>query len=738
MAFTVDESLQMGIKAHREGRLQDAEKLYRSILSLQPKHPHANHNLGVLAVTVNKTEMALPFFKTALKAMPEVEQFWLSYIDALLNIQHFQEAEKLILLYKKNGLSEKNLAVFETKLLANLDPGVADKHIKSSSSTNKQISSQRKKRAEERNKIKNTRLHERLRLLSEYFQAGQYEEAEKVARSINQDFPKNQFAWRVLGAILSATDRKSEALKANLRAVTLSPKDAFAHYNLGVTLKENGKLEEAIKSYAKAIDLNPKFSEAYNNLGNTLQEIGKLKEAESSLRKAIRLNPKYAEAYYNLGNVAQEMGRLNEAKKSYAQAISINPGYTHARDNLLFMLNYDPEISAEELFLEYQRYGEFINSTVKHEFDHSNRTQKFDRRIRIGYSSADFRNHSCSFFIEPMLDHHNRDRFELFAYSNTVGLDDKTQRIRNCFDHWIDVVKLSDSEMAKKIYEDEIDILVDLSGHTKGNRLTVFGMRPAPVQVSASIGYGYTTGVQQIDYFLGDNNLTPVGAERFFSEKIFRISEPSFVYRPPKKLVPSVSALPAMQNGYITFGSLTRIIRLNEPLLKVWKQILDHIPDSRLRLDQKPFKSVETRELFYRSLEQHGFDRKRVDLTYSQPHWQVYQDIDITLDCWPHNAGTTTIESLWMGVPVLSKLDRPSVGRIGASILKPLGLEDWIVQDEETYIEKAVTHSSDLTALSNLRQSMRQKLLGSSLLDAKMYADKLTTAYQKMLAGERY
>ena len=335
--------------------------------------------------------------------------------------------------------------------------------------------------------------------------------------------------------------------------------------------------------------------------------------------------------------------------------------------------------------------------------------------------------------MEPLFRNHDHRQFELFAYSNTAKEDEHTERLKQYFDHWIDVVRLSDEEMAGRIYEDQIDILVDMAGHTNGNRLLVFAMRPAPVQVSSNIGYGYTSGLKEIDYFICDENLVPAGSEAYFSEEPLRLPAPCLAYAPPRDVILDLSELPALSKGYVTFGSLARPVRLNDPLLRIWGEILERVPDSRLRLDQKPFAHEGTREMFWERLEGLGIARDRVDLTCSSPHWDAYREIDITLDCWPHNAGTTTIESLWMGVPVLSKLDRVSVGRVGAMILEPLGLGDWLVESEEDYIERAVAAASDLGSLAVLRGELRSRLEGSALLDEVAFAQNLEHALLKVV-----
>jgi protein involved in polysaccharide export with SLBB domain len=396
--------------------------------------------------------------------------------------------------------------------------------------------------------------------------------------------------------------------------------------------------------------------------------------------------------------------------------------------------NYDPRLSSAELFREYEAYGETVAGLTKHRFVHDDRPPVEGRRIRVGYSSPDFRGHVCRFFMEPIFRNHDRDQFELFAYSNTVNPDDHTERMKGYFDHWVDVVRMSDEEMAQRVYDDQIDILVDMAGHTAGNRLPVFGMRPAPIQASSSIGFGYTTGLKEVDYFICDENLVPAGSEAYFSEEPLRLPAPCLAYAPPRDVIPDLSELPALSKGHVTFGSLTRLTRLNDPQLRIWGEILERVPGSRLRLDQKPFAHEGTREMFWERLKGLGIARDRVDLTCSSPHWDAYREIDITLDCWPHNAGTTTIESLWMGVPVLSKLDRVSVGRVGAMILEPLGLGDWLVESEEDYIERAVAAASDLGSLAVLRGELRSRLEGSALLDEVAFAQNLEHALLKVVA----
>ena len=339
MKLSIEQALQQGVTAHREGKLQDAEGLYRAILQSQPKHPDANHNLGVLAVSVNKAEVALPLFKTALEANPKIEQFWLSYIDALIKTEKFENAKQAIEQAKKRDVAEEKLNILEKQLAltAQLDePRLA--------SQNKRLSfSQKRKKLSEKKKIKKARnqnpkvnnpSQQQINSLLSYYKNGRYNEAEKLAVELNQEFPKYQFAWKVLGAVLAATGRKSDALHANQTAIGLSPQDAEAHYNLGNTFQELGRLDEAEASYTQAIALDPNFAEAHYNLGNTLQALGRLDGAEASYTQAIKLKPDYAAAHSNLGNMLQKLGRLDEAEASHMQAITLKPDFAEAHNNL--------------------------------------------------------------------------------------------------------------------------------------------------------------------------------------------------------------------------------------------------------------------------------------------------------------------------------------------------------------------------------------------------------------------
>jgi tetratricopeptide (TPR) repeat protein len=347
MELTIEQALQRAVENHKAGKLQDAEALYRAILQNQPKNPDANHNLGVIAVSLNKTEAALPLFKIALEANPNLGQFWLSYVDALIKEKQFDDARNVLEQGKKKGLTGEKVDFLESQLMTSfLTPDselLSKNNLPTTSQQLKKVPTKRQKKKNasrnltEPNQIESPPQIKIYNLLG-YYQKGQLDLALNLATVLTQQYPNHPFAWKVLGAVFRQTGRLQESLITNQRAVALSPNDTEALNSLGITLKELGRLKDAEASYSKAIAIKPEYAEAHSNLANTLKELGRLEEAEASYSKAIAIKPEYAEAHYNLGNTLNELGRLEEAEASYRKAIAIKPEYAHAHYNLANML----------------------------------------------------------------------------------------------------------------------------------------------------------------------------------------------------------------------------------------------------------------------------------------------------------------------------------------------------------------------------------------------------------------
>ena len=338
MELTIEQALQQGVAAHKEGKFEEAERLYQAILQSQPAHPDANHNLGLIAVSVNKAEAALPLFKTALETNPKIEQFWLSYIDVLIREKQFDNAKQVLEQAKTRGVAGDKLNVLEAQLtpIEQVNKSESGTHntLRSLSEKHKKFSKQKKKKDTKRDQKIISPSQKQLSSLLEHFQNGRFDDAEKLSIAITNEFPKHQFGWKVLGAVFKETGRMIDSLSAMRKSVQLAPQDAEARYNLGLTLKELGRLDDAEEVYTQAIALKPDYPEAHSNLGIALLELGRLNDAEASYKKAIALKPDFADAHNNLGNALQGQGRLDEAVASYTQAIALNPDIAEAHSNL--------------------------------------------------------------------------------------------------------------------------------------------------------------------------------------------------------------------------------------------------------------------------------------------------------------------------------------------------------------------------------------------------------------------
>jgi predicted O-linked N-acetylglucosamine transferase (SPINDLY family) len=601
------------------------------------------------------------------------------------------------------------------------------------------------------------------------FNAGRQLELENQSRLLLERCPNAGFAWKALGASLQAQGK--DALHAMQKATQLLPDDADLLSNLGVTLKNLGELDDSVASFRRALQIKPDFAVAHNNLGNVLQLIGQTDDAVASFRRALELIPDYAEAYSNLGVALEDLGQLDEAEANCRRALELKPEYIEAHDNLgsvlrglgqlneavesfrralqikyrgmernsnfaaaytslLFTLNYHPDLSGEEIYRVYQEYDALNGILLRPTWRAHSNDRNPKRRLRVGYVSPDFKHHSCRSFLEPLLAHHDKTQVELYAYAELDKDDHMTARYRNYVDHWIPTKGMSNEILAERIRSDGIDILVDLAGHTSGNRLLVFARKPAPVSVSW-LGYGYTTGLSAIDYYLTDEVCVPEGSEGLFAEQPWRIATPAYVYRPGSDMG-EVSNLPALQRGYITFGTLTRSVRINHRTIRVWSALLKQVPGSRLVIDSGCFKASAMQERMAARFAEHGISRERLEIGFHSPPWDTLSGIDIGLDCFPHNSGTTLFESLYMGVPFITLAGRPSVGRLGSSILHGMGHPEWIAHSEDEYVQIAADLAADLPKLSTLRRGLRLEMEASPLMDEARFARKVEAAYRGM------
>ena len=387
-------------------------------------------------------------------------------------------------------------------------------------------------------------------------------------------------------------------------------------------------------------------------------------------------------------------------------------------------------MSGAEIFSAYRDYDERFARVHRAEWRVFGNIREPNRRLKIGYVSPDFRQHAAVHFLEPLLAHHDNRVVEVYAYAELNQEDAATARYKAYVEHWIPTCGLSDAALAERIRADGIDILVDLAGHTQRNRLQVFARKPSPISVSW-LGYGYTTGMTAIDYYLTDEASAPVGSEALFAEQPWRLATPSYAYRPAAGMGP-VGAIPASERGYVTFGTLTRAVRINHRSIRVWSAILKGVDGARLVIDSGNFRDPALQHALTEKFAAHGIKRTRLEIGFHSPPWDVLRGIDIGLDCFPHNSGTTLFETLYMGVPYVTLAGRPSVGRMGSSFLQGAGHPEWIAQTEEEYIEKAVALAADLPQLAALRFGLRDAMKASPLMDETGFARKVEAAYRAM------
>ncbi|MGA3065703.1 MAG: tetratricopeptide repeat protein [Tepidisphaeraceae bacterium] len=545
------------------------------------------------------------------------------------------------------------------------------------------------------------------------------------AIAVKSDFVE---AHNNLGIVLRSAGRFSDSVDAYKKALELRPADPDILNNLGMALQGLGKFDESIAALRKAVELRPDHSAAYGNLGIVLRAADKPEEAIQALARAIELSPGFADAYCNYANAARDLGRLDEAVAMYRKAIQIRPDPgTHS--NLVFTINFHPAYDPQTILRgnrEWDRlYGQPLKETIRpHEND-----ARPDRKLRIGYVSPDFRDHCQSLFTGALFSKHNRSAFEIFCYSAVTHEDSITQGLRGQADHWQNIVGLTHGEIAEKIRDDKIDILVDLTMHMAQNRLPVFARKPAPVQVSW-LAYPGTTGVEAIDYRITDPHLDPPGEhDSWYSEKSIRLPDTFWCYDPLTDH-PEPNALPALKNGFITFGCLNNFCKVTDQSLSPWSRILKSLPTSRLILLAPP---GEHRRRIYAGL---GVDSDRVEFAQFQPREKylgTYHRIDLCLDTFPVNGHTTSLDALWMGVPVMSMVGHAAIARAGISQNTNLGLAAELVgRTGDEFVSLTLKLAANLDRLSELRKTLRARMSASALMDAPKFAKNMEAAYRQM------
>jgi predicted O-linked N-acetylglucosamine transferase (SPINDLY family) len=782
--MTIDEEIQAGLALHQAGRLAEAQAVYRRVLARAPDHPQALHFLGGALLQAGDTAAAIELIGRAVALEPqngfaqsnlgeahlraghwsaaiacarraiELEpRLAAPYVNLGAALTHLGQTDEAIaacqqavdrfpdrahahsnlgLALQAAGRLDEAVAAFERAMA--LAPHVGEIHVNLGNALKEQgrldsaIVAYR--RALERNPDDVVALSNLGVALHE---AERSDEAIAAYRRALELKPDDADTLVNLSVALQATGRLDEAIAAGRRAVALEGDAAVACSNLALALRTAGRQDEAIAALGRAIELDPGLAAAYNNLGDALHDAGQLDEAIAALRRAIELKPEDADAGNNLGNVLKDQGRQGEALAAFRAAVAVKPGFARVASNILYTLHSHPDYDAQAILAEHRRWAERYAAPLAAAIRPHENNRTPGRRLRLGYVSPDFRAHAVGQLLRPLLAHHDRDRFEVVCYSDVRLADAVTDELRARADRWCDIAGQSDAQVAERIRADQVDILVDLALHTAGNRMPVFARKPAPVQVTM-LGLPATTGLDTIDYRLTDPYLDPPGqTDADYTERSIRLPHCFWVFQPPGNAGAfPVAPLPARVNGFVTFGCLNQLAKVTPPALALWAEVLRRLPGSRLVLQSPPGRHLAAvRAPFQRA----GIAGDRLECVARAPRDEYlhrFDHIDIALDPFPYNGHTSTLDALWMGVPVVTLAGRTAVGRGGVSILSNINLSEMIAFTSEDYITRAVELGRDLERLAELRMRLRTQLMDSPVADARRYRADVEAALVEM------
>lgn len=680
--LTLADALNLAVSHHRAGRLGDAEAVYRQILARFPDQPDALHLLGVACHLQGRGEEGVRLIRRAIERNPNAAPF------------HSNLANML------RDRGRRDEAIDAYRAAVRLAPDNRD-------------------------------AHDNLGTL--LCAAGRLEEGVAALARANAIAPRAHTCAN-LGVALQSLGRLDEALAAFEACVSIDPRDAEGHAAVGLVRWLKGDAAGAIAAYRTLADLMPSSAEPYCHLGNLLGQTYALDESIRASRRAIELDPWSAAAWANLATALTRQGRIGEAIAAARESLRAPFPPAAAHDTLLLALNYDENASPRDVFDEHVRWGERYGNPASACANHAN-DRSPDRRLRIGYVSPDFREHPVATFIGPILARHDRGAFDVYCYSHDSHPDDVTRRLRSCDVAWRSIERLSDDDVAARVREDRIDVLVDLAGHTGNSRLLVLARRPAPVQATY-LGYPNTSGLRGVGYRITDAITDPPGeSDALNVERLVRLPRTVWVYS-PEPAAPDVNDLPARGTGRITFASFNALAKINPATIELWSNLLERVPRARLMLKTVAFLDPPTRERLAEAFAHHGIGGERLVLLPATPdvasHLRAYHDVDVALDPHPYNGTTTTCEAMWMGVPVVTMAGATHASRVGTSLLSSVGLPELIATSPDDWLGIATELAGDHGRLAALRRDLREQMRRSPLTDGPGFTRELESAYRAM------
>jgi protein O-GlcNAc transferase len=595
---------------------------------------------------------------------------------------------------------------------------------------------------------------------------GKYAEAEKLYRQVLAMDPKHAGATQNLGVLAFQVGRNDAAVPLLKKALELSPNSASMYCNLGDAYTALRQGDDALAAYKKAVELDPNMPTTYNNLGIVYSRLGRVEDAINSWKKAIELAARplgasrvlighgggaktaaeeakslAAASYNNLGNAYLQMIELDKALECHTTAVEMSPEYANARSNKLRDYTHLPNVPWELLLREHRQWWEIHTSQTK-PLTHNN-VRDPERKLRIGWVSADFREHSVTHFLLPLFQNYDRNQFEFCCYAGVTRPDDFTRMLAQCAPVFRQTLGVQDVDLSRVIQSDNIDILFDLSGHTSDHRLAVMAYRPAPVQV-AYLGYPMTTGAPAsiIQWHLTDAIADPPGeTDGHYTEKVYRLPTTNWCYRPPvdipcEEVPPVVRNRGTPQERPFTFGSFNNCSKMSKPTFRMWAKVLLASPGSRLLVKASAMADAQTKKIIIERFVAEGVAAERIVLVPQQVdlahHFAFYGNIDLGLDTYTYNGTTTTCEATWMNVPVVTLAGKEHVSRVGASLLTNMGLPQLVAHSEEEFVRIASSYANNHAALVELRKGLRERFRASPVMDGKRFAAEFGTALRTM------
>ncbi len=702
----------------QRGEHRKAQNLIDQAIKINPSIASFHNNIGTTLLAQGKLKAAVTHYRQAVQLKPDYAQAYYNLGCALIELRRWRQAEAIC----RQGLK---IQPHHFALWNNLGRALQEqgRHTDAQQSYRQAIRFKpdlAQAHANLGNVLRDQDQHE------EAIQA--YQKALELDSTITGIHAEMGHCFQSMG-------RAEEAIACYRKQIRLTPDDPQSHSHLAAALRINGHLNDAILSYREVIRLAPNHAQGHLALGDALRADHEPAKAELAYRQSLRINPNHAETLNNLGFSLMTQGRVEEALDCYRQALRIKPGLSIAQSNLALFMNYSPDSDAASVAREYRRWAKkHGRSPVKPPVFTNSRNP--DRRLRVGYLSPAFREHPVGFFIDSFLGRHDQSAVESYCYAHIGKPDGVTERLRSYAHHWRWTRGCSDNEIQQMIQQDQIDILVVAANHTAGHQMAMVSQKPAPIQVSWLEGPPVTTGLTAMDYVITDRFQSPPGQDdQLFTESVYRMPDGYVCYQPPAD-APEVAPLPALKNRHITFGCFNALSKINATVIQLWAQVLHRVPGSRLLMKTWPFKDELVRDRYLFLFAEHGIERSRIDLEQAVPRTKLlaaYTDrVDISLDPFPYSGGVTTLEALWMGVPVVTLNPAHHAVRHSVSHLSNMGLQELIADTEADYVERVVELCADIDRLTSLRASLRSRMSASPVCDADKFVRNLEHAYRQM------